>query len=155
MDVMIPTALKSLATAGSAIRELGSWRRRAKGDARALIGELKDNMSYLDMVARDGIALGDVVAKLSVAEYKRLARAGYNFNALKKGKIAGHASLRGTELQSWVGKDTEELVTSIYDKINEIMIRYPPVSSSSNYRWPVRVNNIRKRIWLLLRHVRS
>jgi hypothetical protein len=155
MDVIIPTALKSLATAGSAIREFGSWRKRARGDARALIGELKDNMSYLDMVARDNVNLGDVVAKLSDREYKRLAHAGYDFNSLKRGKIAGHASFKGGELESWVGKETEELVTSIYDKINDIRIRYPHVSSSRNYRWTVRVNNIRKRIWLLLRHVRS
>ncbi len=155
MEVMIPAALKSLASAGSAIRELVSWRRRAKGEVRLLIGELRDNMSYLDMVAEDGVQLGDVIAKLSVSEYKRLSGAGYNFNALKRGKIASHASLKGTELASWVGKETEDLVVSIYDKINELKIRYPHVSASKNYRWNVRVNNVRKRIWLLLRHVRN
>jgi hypothetical protein len=155
MDVIIPAAVKSLASAGSALRELGSWRKQARGDARALIGELKDNMSYLEMVARDGVDLGDVVMKLSVSEYKRLSHAGYNFNALRRGRIAGHASLKGTELASWVGKETDDLVASIYDKINDIRIRYPHVSRGKKYRWTVRVHNIRKRIWLLLRHVRS
>ena len=56
-------------------------------------------------------------------------------------------------MERWGGKDTEELVVSIYDKINEIKIRFPHVGNKTKYRWGVRVNNIRKRIWLLLKHV--
>ena len=90
-----------------------------------------------------------------MAEYKRLAREGFNFNSLKKGRIAAFASLEGTDLASWCGKETEELIDSIYDKINDLKIRYPYVGKNEKYRWGVRVNNIRKRIWLLLMHVRS
>lgn len=53
------------------------------------------------------------------------------------------------------GKSTEDLIESIYDKIGQLIIRNPHVSNNRNYRWTVRVNNIRKRIWLLLRHVRE
>lgn len=155
MDITIPTALKSLSSAGSAIKELAVWRKGAKGEARSLIGELKDNMSYLDMVAEDGVELGNVIEKISVSEYKRLSKDGFSFNALKRGKITKYLSLEGTELASWAGKETEDLVESIYDKINGLKIRYPHVSKSKKYRWNARVNNIRKRIWLLLKHVRS
>ena len=155
MDMTIPAALRSLASAGSAIAELAAWRRRARGDTRALIGELKDNLLYLDMVADEGVALGDVIDRLSVVEYRRLVRSGFSFNSLKRGRIEHDPSLVGTELEPWVGKETGELVESIYDKINELKIRYPHVGTSSRYRWNVRVNNIRKRIWLLLKHVRS
>ena len=155
MDVVIPAALKSVASAGAALREFTDWRKKARGDARALISELRDNMIYLDMVARDGVDLAEVVEKMSVAEFRRLERSGYNFNALKRGKIASYASLTGTDLASWAGKSTEELVVSIYSKINELKIRYPHVSSNPRYRWMVRVGNVRKRIWLLLRHMRS
>jgi len=155
MDLTIPTILKSLASAGSALKELTAWRKRARGEARSLVSELKDNLSYLDMVAEDDVPLGDVIRKISVSEYKRLEKADYNFATLKRGKIARYASLAGTELSSWAGKGTGELVESIYDKINELKIRYPHVSKNKNYRWNVRVNNIRKRIWLLLKHVHS
>lgn len=155
MEIAIPTALKSLASAGSAIRELTAWRKRARGDARAIVGELKENLGYLDMVAEDGVPLGDVIRKISNQEYKRLAKAGYDFDGLKKGRIRSYSSLKGTELDSWSGKSTEDLVESIYDKIGQLIIRYPHVSNNKNYRWTVRVNNIRKRIWLLLRHVRE
>ena len=155
MDLTIPSALKSLSTAGSATKFLTAWWRKTKGDSRALIGELKDNLTYLDIVAEDGVELGDVIEKVSVTEYKRLAKEGFNFNTLKKGKIAALPSLEGTDLASWAGKETEELIESIYDKINDLKIRYPYVQKNNKYRWSVRVHNIRKRIWLLLMHVRG
>jgi hypothetical protein len=155
VELAIPAALKSLASAGAAIRELTAWRKKARGDARALVGELKDNLTYLDMVAEDGVPLGDVIHKISVSEHRRLANAGYDFDNLKRGSIRAHVSLRGTELESWTGKTTEDLIESIYDKISQLIIRYPHVSENKNYRWGVRVNNIRKRIWLLLRHMKD
>jgi hypothetical protein len=155
MDITIPTVLKALSAGGSAMKSMTSWWKKSKGDSRALIGELKDNLSYLDMVASDGVPLGDVVKKLSVAEYRRLCKEGFDFNKLKRSKIEKYPSLRGTDLEGWGGKATEELVDSIYSKIGEIRIRFPFVGNSRKYRWSVRVGNIRKRIWLLLKHVGS
>ena len=153
MALEVPAVLQSLAGAGSALSALTAWRKKARGDARALVGELKDNLYYLDMVAEDGVALDAVVNKLSIAEYKRLSREGYNFNALKKQKIASYESLKGTDLSSWSGKTTEDLIESIFEKLNLLMIKFPHVAENSKYRWNVRVDNIRKRIWLLLKHV--
>lgn len=107
------------------------------------------------MVASRGVPLGDVADKLSVVEYSRLSKEGFNFNNLKKSKIVKDPSLQGTDLENWGGKETEKLVVSIYDKVNEIKICFPHVGGDKNYRWGVRVNNIRKRIWLLLKHVSS
>ena len=137
------------------MKSITSWWNKSRGDSRAIIGELKDNLSYLDMVATDNVPLGDVAEKLSVVEYKRLSKEGFNFNKLKKSKIAKYPSLKGTDLEIWSGKDTEELVISIYEKINDIKIRFPHVGTGKKYRWGVRVINIRKRIWLLLKHVSS
>ncbi len=97
--------------------------------------------------------LATVVSKLSIDEYKRLRNAGYAFDALKRQKIADYESLKGTDLSSWAGKSTEELIDSIFDKLNMLKIKFPHVAESDKYRWNVRVENIRKRIWLLLKHV--
>lgn len=155
MDITIPLLLEALSKAGAAVTELASWQKKAKGDTRSLIDELKKNMTYLDLVARHGIELGAVIEKISVSEYMRLSKDGFSFNKLNGNEIADHHSLRGTDLSLWVGKKSEALVQSIYDKINDMKIRYPLVSNSKHYRWNVRVNNIRKRIWLLLVHVRG
>ncbi len=155
MELSIPAVLKAFATAGSAVRELSSWRARARGAERALIGELRDNLHYLDMIADDGISLDQVVGKISLDEYKKLSNSGFDFNSLKKKRIGDDASLAGTDLAVWQGKETAALIESIYEKLNELRIKYPLVGDSRKYRWGVRVNNIRKRIWLLLRHVRE
>ncbi len=155
MDITIPAAIKTLSASGSALKSINLWWNKSKGDTRALIGELKDNLSYLDMVADDGVDLEEVIDKISVIEFKRLSKEGFNFNKLKKSKITKYSSLDGTDLSSWGGKETEHLIESIYEKINDLKIRFPHVSNNEKYRWGVRVNNIRKRIWLLLRHVSS
>jgi hypothetical protein len=155
MDITIPTVLETLSAGGSAAKSITSWWKKSKGDSRALIGELKNNLSYLDMVAKNDVPLGDVVEKLSMVEYKRLSKEGFDFNKLKKSKIIKYPSLKGTDLERWGGKKTEDLVVSIYDKVNEIKIRFPHVGNNQKYRWGVRVGNIRKRIWLLLKHVSS
>ncbi len=105
------------------------------------------------MVAKDGVPLGDVVDKLSVVEYRRLDKDGFDFNNLKKSKILSYSSLEGTDLERWGGKETGDLIESIYDKVIDLKIRFPRVGSNQKYRWGARVSNIRKRIWLLLTHV--
>lgn len=155
MDITITAALKAISDGGSAVKSITSWWRKSKGDARALVGELKDNFLYLNLVANDGVPLDEIIEKLSVVEYKRLSNEGFNFNKLKKAKIAKYPSLEGTDLKGWGGKETEQLVDSIYSKLNEIKLQYPHIGKDKNYRWGVRVNNIRKRIWLLLVHVNS
>lgn len=153
MALDVPAVLKSLSAAGSALSALTALRKKARGNARALIGELKDNLYYLDMVAEDGVALARVIDKLSIKEYRRLSREGYNFNSLKSRRIAAYDSLKGTDLSSWSGKTTEQLIDSIFEKLNVLVIKFPHVAENDKYRWNVRVDNIRKRIWLLLRHV--
>jgi hypothetical protein len=153
MALDVPAVLESLSAAGSALSALTAWRKKARGDARALIGELKDNLYYLDMVAEDSVALGSVIDKLSIDEYRRLSKEGYSFNSLKSRKITNYDSLKGTDLSSWAGKSTEQLIDSIFEKLNILKIKFPHVADNSRYRWHVRVDNIRKRIWLLLKHV--
>ncbi len=155
MNFTVPTVLKTLSTAGAASSALTKWWKKARGDSRSLIGELKDNLIYLDLVSNGEVDLADVIEKLSVSEYKRLAKEGFNFNSLKKKKITKYPSLGGTDLASWRARETADLVESIYDKINDLKIRYPLVKRNKKYRWNIRVYNIRKRIWLLLKHVRG
>jgi hypothetical protein len=155
MDITIPAALETLTATGRAVAALTAWGWKTKGDTRALILELRDNLTCLDLVAEDDISIADIIGQLSVVEYERLAKAGFNFNSLKRKKIAKLPSLDGTDLASWQGKRTGDLVESIYLKIRALKIRYPHVRNSPKYRWGVRVNNIRKRIWLLTRHLDS
>ena len=149
----IPTALSAIAAGVNAAKALAAWRRRTRGDTRALVDELATNLRYLDLVAADDVALSEVVGKLSTAEYDRLLRDGFGFNSLKRRRIRRMPSLDNTDLASWQGKATEELVFTIYDKLKTLIQKQPFTADNPKYRWGVRVQNIRKRIWLLIRHV--
>jgi len=152
MELSVPTALKALSASGAALAAMSAWRRKLRGDKRALVLELEDNLRYLDLVAEDDVPLGEVIGHLSAEQYLRLARSGFNFNALKRGRIR-LPSLAGSDLAAWQGKTTAELVEGIFDRLRDLQARYPHVGDRGRYRWSVRVNNIRKRTWLLLRHV--
>ncbi|MGM0653666.1 MAG: hypothetical protein ACQES4_12945 [Bacillota bacterium] len=58
-------------------------------------------------------------------------------------------------MENWAGKSTEELIGSIYKKIGELKISYPHNKDNPKYRWNVRVKNIVKLIWLLLKHAQE
>ena len=151
----IPTALAAISSGGSAAKALAAWRRKTTGDARSLVDELSTTLRYLDLVAEDNVPLAEITAKLTTSEYDRLLKDGFRFNSLKRKKIRRMPSLDNTDLASWQGKETEELVFAIYDKIKTLIVKFPYTSDNKKYRWGARVHNIRKRIWLLLRHVKD
>ena len=155
MSFFVPEALSVFVSAGAALQSLYQWRRRAKGDAKVLIMEIEANYTYLTMVVFDGVALAKIIPDLSVSEYKRLAREGFDFNTIKRKKIKDDPSFEGTQMAIWVGKSTEELIDSIYKKITDLKICYPHNYNNPKYRWNVRVQNIIRLIWLLLKHVDS
>lgn len=153
VEITVPAALRSLSMAGAASKALAAWRRRSTGDGRALVAEIENNLRYLDLVADDGVPLDRVIGDLSTAEFDRLMKEGYSFNALQRRKIQAMPSLDATDLAGWQGKDTEALVRSIYAKLKDIRVKYPHTAASGKYRWNVRVQNVRKRIWLLVKHL--
>lgn len=59
-----------------------------------------------------------------------------------------------TDLASWAGKSTQELIENIYDKIKDLRSLYA-LSAQQNRRFGPRIINIHKRILLLLRHARG
>lgn len=137
------------------IKDINSWLKKQKGDSRALITELKDNLTYLEMVIKHGVEIDEILKDLKTDTYSRLQVEGFSFNNIKNKKIPKLKSLEGSDLASWKGKSTDELVVSIYDKIRDLEASYPKLKNQPNIRWNVRVINITKRIVLLLRHVRS
>ena len=137
------------------VKDLNAWPKKQSGNSRVLLSELKDNLIQINMILDHGIEISDVIEEISDNVYKQLQSEGFSFNSIKKSKIAKRSSLKGTDLEAWGGKSTGELIDSIYDKINEFKKMHPILKGSSKFRPRVRIYNIRKRILLLLSHVRS
>jgi hypothetical protein len=149
----IGEALKGLETGHKALDALTAWRKKARGDARALAGEVRENYRFIDMMHSDGVALDQVIAQISLDEFKRLSREGYNFDALRRAKIPNDDSIAKTELRSFRGKSTSYLVENIYDKLADLKAKYPLLRDSDQYDWPRGVANIRRRLLLLINHL--
>ena len=151
----IPAVLKSLATAGSALKAFADMRARTRGEARAIVEELKENSRLCWLVIEEGVPVERIIPDLSSQEYDRLNRAGFDFDALKRKKINALRGLQDSDLASWTGKPTSALVENIYDKIKNLKTTYRHAPHSEKRRWRARIINIQKRILLLLEHARQ
>lgn len=151
----IPLLLKAVNTASGTLEKFTGWKSKTKGNVRSIIEELKENSRYFWLVIEEDIPLDKIISNLSTAEYDRLSKEGFNFNSLGKEKIKHHKSLDNTDLASWQGKETGELVSNIYDKIKDMKTKYPLAKDSKKILWKQRVKNAQKRILLLLKHAGS
>lgn len=150
----IPTILKSFATASSALKAFADMRAKTKGDARSLVEELKENSRLCWLVIEEDVDVKKIINELTTSEFDRLNKAGFDFNALNRNKIANYVQLGDTDLSSWTGKTTGALIENIYDKIKNLKVTYKYAPGSEKRRWKSRVINIQKRILLLLKHSR-
>ena len=150
LESVLP-ALQGLSTVAKAMSAFDAFRKGLKGDRRALIEELKENSRICFHIVRDNVDLGLSIPKFSTAEFDRLNKAGFNFNVLKRSLISHFPSLAGTDLATWPGKSTAELVQNIYDKIKTVRTAHELTPNDPMLRR--RVHNIHKRVLLLLRHV--
>ena len=149
----IPSALAAIASAASSGKAWSGVLRKRKGDTRALLEEMKNNYRLCNLVRQDDAAPEQVIPDLSTETYDRLALAGYNFNAVKRSRIAKYDDLLKTDLAAWRGRQSEELIENIYDKIKDLKALHKYAQSNSRRRWAVRLANVQKRILLLLRHL--
>jgi len=129
-------------------------RKKTKGDVRALIEELKENSRLCFRVIEDGVPPGEVIPNFSTVVFDRLNESGFDFDAVKRKDIPAFEGMEKTDLASWRGKSTGNLIANIYDKIKDIRSLQMAPSSSTRRLGP-RVINIHKRILLLLRHAKS
>ena len=146
-------ALSSLITTVKAMASFDAFRKNRKGEIRALIDELKENSRLCFRVFEDRVDHKIVIPKFSTADFDRLNRAGFNFNALQSKNIQPLPGIEKSDLASWPGKSTSMLIENIYDKIKNLksLHEFTPESPSSRRR----LLNIHKRILLLLHHAKG
>lgn len=152
LESILP-ALQGVLTSVKAMASFDAFLKGRRGDIRALVEELKENSRLCFRVVDDGVEPNLVIPRFSTAEYDRLNKAGFNFNALKRDKIPYFPGIELTNLSSWPDKSTSDLVWNIYDKIKNIRSVNEFVPESPQLRR--RIINIHKRVLLLLRHTES
>lgn len=150
----ITPALNLLTTLAKAMDWFTDLRKQTRGDVRALIEELKENSRLCFRVVADGVAPEEVIPRFSTTTFDRLNEGGFDFNAVRRCDIPDFEGMEKTDLASWAGKSTQELIENIYDKIKDLRSLHA-LSAQQNRRFGPRIINIHKRILLLLRHARG
>jgi len=150
----IPTALNLLTSLAKAMDWFTDLRKQTRGDVRALIEELKENSRLCFRVVEDGVAPEEVISHFSTATFDRLNESGFDFNAVRRCDIPAFEGMENTDLATWAGKSTQDLIVNIYDKIKDLRSLHA-LATLQNRRLGPRIINIHKRILLLLRHIRS
>lgn len=151
----VPAVLESLLKAKSLAGLWASWRKKSSGNAAQLVEELRDNLRFCTLVLEDGVEIDAALDVLSTKHYDRLLGEDPGFKSLGPNRIRRFKSLEHTDLASWQGKPTGDLVKNVYGKIKDVKVLYPRSKGGKQRRWHVRVANIRKKILLLLRNSKT
>lgn len=149
-ESLIPV-LQGLLTAVKAMASFDAFSKKKSGEVRALIEELKENSRLCFRVVEDQVPHQNVIPHFSTRMFDQLNQEGFDFNALKRQKIPPFPGIEKSDLASWPGKRTVELIENIYDKIKELRSRHAFTPDAPQHRR--RIINIHKRILLLLQHV--
>lgn len=150
----ITALFSSLSSATSTAKALRQLVRRHKGNSRALLEEIKENLRLCWMVVELDTDPMRVIPHLSTAEYDRILRTDFDFNSLRHRRIQGTPELAGSDLKYFIGKETEDLIENIYDKVKTLQRVYEIERDNPKIRWRRRVINLLKRMLLLMMHLR-
>lgn len=144
------------ASSGLAVsEELLTLVKASRGRKRVLFEELKANQDLCVMVLEEGTEPMKIIPELSTAQYDALSRGGFNFDSIKRARIAGNLNLRQSDLGSFIGKSTSELIEDIYDKVKELERRHRLDKDNPRIDWRRRIINVYKRMVLLVDHLRA
>ncbi len=144
------SGLSSAAEASKIFRELLKGKR---GEMRALLEEFKKNLTLSRLAVEKETAPLKVIPELSTTVYDRLLESNFDFNILKRKKIQKNEKLMSSDLSSFLGKETVDLVVSIYDRIKEMQVIYKVDRDNPSIDWDRRLLNVHKRILLLMSHL--
>jgi hypothetical protein len=151
----ISVIFSSLSSAASTAKVFTELLRGKRGNTRALLEELKENLGLCWLVIERDTDPMKIIPELATSEYDRLLRTDFDFNSLKRKKIQGSQELAESDLSSFIGKETQELVENIYDKIKALKRIHRVAKDNSRILWRRRIINVNKRILLLMQHLRS
>ena len=151
----IQSLFSALSSASSTLNVLRNLIKSQKGDNRALLQEIKENVGLCWMVLEMKTDPLKIIPELSTVEYDQLQKKGYNFNSLKRKKIPSLKRLKNSNLRYFIGKDTFWLIENIYDRIKTLKRVYRVDRNNQNIFWKLRIFNLNKRILLLLWHLKN
>jgi len=151
----LSTIFAGLSTARKTAAAIEVFLKGKKGDTRALIEELKGNLTLCWLVEERGTDPINVIPEFETSEYDRILRTDFNFNTLQKKKIRRSNHLKASDLAFLIGRKTEFLIVNIYDNTKRMKKIYKADKDNPTIRWRMRIINLHRRMLLLIKHLQS
>lgn len=153
----VSTAITTIKTAADAAKVFRELTRNRKGNILVLLEEIKENSRLCWMVLERDTNPLKAIPAFQTTEYDRLLREGYDFNKLsrKRKKIAVSEEILTHDQKVLLGKDTADLVMSIYDSIKDLKSYYRVDPENPRINWRRRILNLHKKIMLLIFHLKG
>ena len=155
MSEELSALFAGLSSAAQTVKVLKELLKGTKGDRRALLEELKGNLTLCWMVVEKGTAPEKAIPEFSTSEYDRLIKEDFNFNSLQKKKIRRSARLEASDLAFLIGQKTDVLVINVYDKVKALKQFHEVDKANTKIRWRLRIINLHRRMLLLIKHLQS
>ncbi len=154
----LKTLFSGLADLAPGIKSINALIKEARGTKREVLRELHDNIDRIALFQQNGLPpeqINRVVNALQVSTYLAASKAGFDFNSLKKGKLAA-ASVRDVpQFKTLVGASTEQLFDKLYGAIHRLKVICADYPDSPKLRKNVRLWNVFKLMLVLVRHIKS
>jgi hypothetical protein len=153
----VPTGplFAGIAAGSAAVSTLSGMVKRAKGRRRALLLELRENLTLLYESLRHGLSPDETIRRLGEGVFRSLWGTNFSFAALQRRRVS-RASARGfAVLDRYVGWKTERVFEILYARISNLRkiveIGYEP----ARVRMRRRLGNLFLLHLLLVRHLES
>jgi hypothetical protein len=156
--VQIKSIFSGLMSLTPGINAINAMIKQSRGQRRELLRELQNNINQISVYIESGEEperIDRVIAALQVSCYEAASKAGFDFNSLKKDRVASSLTKDIPQFKAYSGFTTEQLFDKLYTWIHRLKIIVKDYPSSPKFRKRVRLINVWKLMLLLVKHINA
>jgi hypothetical protein len=140
----------------SVLRDVKTERRKIRGMANLLLGEVEFNMDLiLDHYLEKKVDVRKIISMLKTAQLEKALADGFDFSKLRSGKIADRHTGENLFLKKYVGKDCAFMMKKIHHHLLQVKLlpELYDLNSESKINVQARLDNLGRRYLLLIRFI--
>ena len=154
----IKSLFSGLMSLAPGINAINALIKQSRGQRRELLRELQNNINEISVYIESGAGeqgIDKLIASLQVGCYEAASKSGFDFNSLKRGRLAAALLRQLPQFKAYGGFTTEQLFDKLYSSIYRLKIIARDYPANPGFRKRVRLINIWKLLLLVVKHINS
>ena len=154
----IKSIFSGLISLAPGINAINTLIKQSRGQRRELLRELRNNINQISVYIESGAGeegIDKIIAGLQVNCYETANKDGFEFNALKRGRLSPKLLKDLPQFKAYSGFNTEQLFDKLYSSIDRLKIIARDYPASPKFRKRVRLINIWKLLLLVAKHINA